>query len=408
MARRFVPVSDPEKARCEQDEESLRKHRQFDTPFSLLPSDLNKKRRTGKEDLGPLGRKDEELEQDEHGLWRKKAALFDKPQTWGREAVEYSNPEEARVDGNTGPKWGRPGTVGWGVQGRFGGRDNDVGLAVLQRGEVNQVMVKNEKGLWVQKKADKEDEDGEPVVTKTHWRCAGCGAETSRTMEFCRKYECNGRRPAVAADVPASLRASNPNEDPRLEAAKQKGRGTKDAAQQALKALEERRRKGQQEKEKLGLMRRPTGGADDRGRKGGGKITTLNSSSHQVRPARRVKHNEKWQGVQMSDADAKKIAGKAVGGQSADPEKGLRRIEDSERSILRKAAEPKRDGVDVAADVARALSRSRSRSPGGDSEESGDGARPAWASPSRSRSRSPVAATSVSGGGGGDVVVDFF
>ena len=28
-------------ARCEQDEESLRKHRQFDTPFALLPKDLS-------------------------------------------------------------------------------------------------------------------------------------------------------------------------------------------------------------------------------------------------------------------------------------------------------------------------------------------------------------------------------
>ena len=29
-------------ARCEQDEESLRKHRQFDTPFALLPKDISR------------------------------------------------------------------------------------------------------------------------------------------------------------------------------------------------------------------------------------------------------------------------------------------------------------------------------------------------------------------------------
>lgn len=37
------PVFDPEKARCEQDENALRVHRKFDNPHALLQKDLNKK-----------------------------------------------------------------------------------------------------------------------------------------------------------------------------------------------------------------------------------------------------------------------------------------------------------------------------------------------------------------------------
>merc|ERR1719362_2674730 len=95
----FVPVVDPERARCEQNEEDLRKHRMFDTPFALLPKDLNDPNQK-KEDMAPMGRISEDLYKDPKGLWRKKAEMFDKQKTWGRETVEYSNPEQARNEGD--------------------------------------------------------------------------------------------------------------------------------------------------------------------------------------------------------------------------------------------------------------------------------------------------------------------
>jgi len=328
--------------------------------------------------------------------------LFEKPQTWGRETIEYSNPEQARAEGNEGPKWGRKGVVGWGVKGTFGGRGDDVGLAVLQRGEVNQAMEKNDKGLWVRKKApDKGEDDDEDAPSKGHWRCSLCRKETSVTMEFCRKFECNGVRPATAAANPDAFRGSNPHEDPRLEVAAARGRGTQDARKLALKALEERRRKEQQEKEKRGM--RPQGGF--RGERGG---TTLNSGSMQVRAAPRLGGAGRYQqGVQKSDEEAKRIVAKAVGG--AVEASGFVRIEDSGTSHTGPAKTGDRAGkrsskgeaatwdtleADIA-DGAASRSRSRSRDSGGSGEF-------AWQSPGRSRSSSPAAAT------GSGVVVDFF
>eukprot|EP00442_Polarella_glacialis_P014373 CAMPEP_0115129416 /NCGR_PEP_ID=MMETSP0227-20121206/51777_1 /TAXON_ID=89957 /ORGANISM="Polarella glacialis, Strain CCMP 1383" /LENGTH=81 /DNA_ID=CAMNT_0002534279 /DNA_START=26 /DNA_END=268 /DNA_ORIENTATION=- len=81
MAPRFVPVSDPEKARCEQNEEDLRKHRQFDTPFALLPKDLNNPK-TKKGDNEPINKKAEGMVLDAKQLWRKQQELFAKPETW--------------------------------------------------------------------------------------------------------------------------------------------------------------------------------------------------------------------------------------------------------------------------------------------------------------------------------------
>mmetsp|Transcript_111235 Transcript_111235/g.321621 ORF Transcript_111235/g.321621 Transcript_111235/m.321621 type:complete len:377 (+) Transcript_111235:124-1254(+) len=370
MARRFTPVSDPERARCEQDEESLRKHRKFDTPFAMLPSDLNAARSSGREDMRPLGRKDGELEQDEHGLWRKKQELFEKKQTWGRETMEYSNPEQARVDGNEGPKYGRPGVAGWVKQGKFGGRGEDRGLAVLQRGEVQQAMEKNEKGLWVRKKAPVASDDM-PAASSGHWRCAKCGLESSASMEFCRKFECDGQRPRGVLD-PNALKQSNPNEDPRLEAAKQRSRGTQDAAKQALKALEERRRIEQREKERAGLMRRVDTG-------GSGRAVPLNSSSGQVKPAPRLRQCHKWQGVQRTDEDAQKVVSRALGGCAVDTTATARRVEDSEVSALRRKGDCAAKADDVFDDLAerieraeRSRSRSRSRSSAGDGEPAGD------------------------------------
>eukprot|EP00927_Polykrikos_kofoidii_P064917 TRINITY_DN60725_c0_g1_i1.p1 TRINITY_DN60725_c0_g1~~TRINITY_DN60725_c0_g1_i1.p1 ORF type:complete len:391 (-),score=82.05 TRINITY_DN60725_c0_g1_i1:44-1165(-) len=313
MANRFTPVADPERARCEQDEESLRKHRQFDTPFALLPSNLNDKKRRAKEDLQPMGKRSCDLEKDEKGLWRQKAEVFDKKMTWGRETFEYVDPEKARSEGNTGPQWGRPGTVGWGTKGEFGGRGQDRGIQVLQRGEVDQAMVKNEKGLWVKRQsaADEENEKELQPASEGRWRCPKCGAETSKSLEFCRR--CDMRRPAssIGSDR-RGLRHASQGEDPRLEAAKKKGRGTEDAQKEALKALQERRKRETQVKERMGMMRRDS--ADIGVSRGPGQVATLNNSAKQVRPAPRARQHNKWQGVQTTDEDAQRVVSKSFGG----------------------------------------------------------------------------------------------
>lgn len=374
MSRRFTPVSDPEKARCEQDEESLRKHRKFDTPFAMLPKDLNEKKQPNNEDMNPMGRPTGEMELDAQGLWRKKMEIFEKPKTWGRETMEYSDPEKAREEGNKGPKWGRKGTVGWGVQGKFGGREGDVGLEVLQRGEVDQAMEKNDKGLWVKKKKAVETTDEKPA-SEGHWRCPKCSRETKLDMEFCRFETCFGQRPAGLVRDGDKLRSSNPHEDPRLEAAKKKGRGTSNAAEEALKALTARRRLEQEEKEKLGLMRR---NADERERRGprhggprhggggpggGSSGATLSSSGAQARPAKRLGGAGRWQGVQRTDDEAKRVVGKALGGNVQDNAAPLR-IEEHEKSVLkRKGGRAKDDDDDQSSSGSRSRSRSRSHSP---------------------------------------------
>lgn len=264
MSKRFTPVTDPEKARCEQNEEDLRKHRQFDTPFALLPKDLNKPK-APKEDLAPIGRPTGDMVLDENQLWRKKKELFEKKQTWGRETFEYANPEQARVDGRDNRKR-RPGDVGWGTQGNFGGRGEDNGILTLQRGEVDQTMEKNEKGLWVRKKKDPAAEGSGP---------------SEGAKELLRLHT---------------------KEDPRLEAAKPKGRECADAARKALEALTARRKQEAQVKERMGLMRRPQ-------RREG---ATLNSAN-QVRPSTRLRKNARWQGVQRTDEEARDVVGKAIG-----------------------------------------------------------------------------------------------
>jgi len=352
---------------------------------------------------GPLG----ELEKDEKGLWRKKEEVFDKPQTWGRETVEYSDPELARAEGNKGPKWGRKGVVGWGVQGKFGGRGDDVGLSVLQRGEVNQAMEKNDKGLWVKKKVAEEDSQA-PVAKKGHWICPLCWTECAVALEFCRRDDCNGRRPASAIGADAGgQRKVNACEDPRLEAAKPKGRGTADAAKEALKALEKRRRQEIDAKEQMGMMRRrQLGGGDGYCEaapglnRGGGRVTTLNSSQGQVRPSKRQGGVTNWQGVQKTDEDAKKVVAKAVGGNVENSGAPLR-VEDSELSAMRRQKK-KDEGDDIADRIARSISRSRSRSRSGSKSDEEQG-KFAWEE-SGSEPASPVAKD----GDAGEVVVDFF
>lgn len=301
---RFTPVYDPEKARDEQNENELRKHRQFDTPFAQLPGDLNEKRQA-KGDLEPLGKPSGDLEQDEKGLWRKKIDLFEKKKTWGRETFEYSNPEEATVDGKTA----RSTLAGWGVRGTYGGRGADNGDLVLQRNEVDQTMVKNEKGLWVRRKVDKPTEkDEEKPIPDNYWRCPKCKEDNINQRSRCRVCQFEH---AKSAEASGQLRTAPRGEDPRLEAAKLKGRGTADAAQKAMQALHARRREQRDLQDSLGLTSKPPAPRQSRG--GGSAFDMLNSSSSQVKPADRRRKYKMTQGVQRTDDDAREVVGKAEG-----------------------------------------------------------------------------------------------
>lgn len=303
MANRFTPVLDPEKARCEQNEEDLRKHRQFDTPFALLPKNLNEPKQP-KGDLHPLAKQSEDLYLDENKLWRKKTELFDRQKTWGRETFECANPEETRNEANSTNRR-RPGEVGWGVRGHHGSSAEDNGALVLQRGEVDQAMVKNEKGLWVQKKAVEKLNATEAARDRSPlpeggWRCPRCNAGNSRKTHFCE--DCGIDRAMF------EQYRSRPGEDPRLEAAKPRGRGTTDAQAKALQALEARRRG---EKEHSGMTRRP--GAVQRTRQSEAYVP-LNSKPQQIRSSKRLRKYDQWQGVHRTDEDAVRIVGKAMGG----------------------------------------------------------------------------------------------
>eukprot|EP00418_Pyrodinium_bahamense_P020378 CAMPEP_0179107956 /NCGR_PEP_ID=MMETSP0796-20121207/50266_1 /TAXON_ID=73915 /ORGANISM="Pyrodinium bahamense, Strain pbaha01" /LENGTH=383 /DNA_ID=CAMNT_0020806021 /DNA_START=56 /DNA_END=1204 /DNA_ORIENTATION=- len=383
MSKRFTPVLDPERARCEQNEESLRKHRQFDTPFALLPKNLNQPKQP-KQDQLPLAKRSEDLYLDENKLWRKKTELFDKKKTWGRETFEYSNPEEARTEGsNVNRKW-RPGDVGWGIRGTHGGRGEDSGTMVHQRGEVDQTMVKNEKGLWVQRKRAEHDAEADEAerspVPDDGWRCPKCQAGNKKSTHLCK--ECGIDRTMY------EQYKARPGEDPRLEAAKPRGRGTPDAQARALQTLEERRRRERAAKEQVGLMRRPTemGGRTGGAGCGGGQYVPLNSSSQQVRSSKRLRKFDQWQGVQRTDEDAVRVVGRALGGASHDAQQVAKplRLED----LRERGAAAKRDRSPFAGGAVAHLP----------------------SSPSRSRSRS-LEAPSATGegvdGGGGTLEVDF-
>lgn len=339
MAKRFVPVVDPERARCEQDEESLRKHRQFDTPFTLLPKNLNDPKQP-KQDLQPVSKPAEDLYQDANKLWRKKSELFEKQQTWGRETFEYSNPEEARSEGSSVKRPRRPGDVGWQVGGTHGSRGADNGVLVCQRGEVEQIMVRNEKGLWVQQKrkprnVDEEQSRAESPLPDGEWRCKRCGASNKESTNLCKQC---GMDQMMYGQYKA-----RPGEDPRLEAAKPRGRGTADAQAAALKALEERRRKEKGVKEDMGLMRRQL----NPGRAGRSEeYVPLNSSSQQVRSSKRLRKFDQWQGVQRSDEAAVQVVGKTLGKSREELEsKKPKRVEDlraSEKTNRKESSSPER------------------------------------------------------------------
>eukprot|EP00403_Amphidinium_massartii_P018809 CAMPEP_0178420992 /NCGR_PEP_ID=MMETSP0689_2-20121128/26420_1 /TAXON_ID=160604 /ORGANISM="Amphidinium massartii, Strain CS-259" /LENGTH=344 /DNA_ID=CAMNT_0020042495 /DNA_START=51 /DNA_END=1082 /DNA_ORIENTATION=- len=300
MSKRFTPVTDQEKPRCEQKEEELRKHRQFDTPHALLASNLDDAK-PKKGDMNPLGKQSGDMVQDENKLWRKKEEVFGKKWSWGRETFEYSNPEQTSAEAAERPR--RPGDAGWAVRGNFGGSGTDVGGYALQRGEVNQSMVKNEKGLWVRKKDAKEEKD--VAIVDGYWSCPKCKEENIEKRRTCKA--CGWQRPAPNLD--------KPREDPRLEAAKTKGRGTKNAAEEALKALEERRKRQKEDIEhqtEKGLRLQATRSSVMEAK----HREQASSSAHppqQVKAARRVRKFDRWQGVQRSDEDARRLVGKLEG-----------------------------------------------------------------------------------------------
>jgi len=355
MSKRFVPVSDPEKARCEQDEESLRKHRQFDAPFALLPKDLNNPREP-KGDLNPVSKRSADVDLDPRSLAKKKRELFAKEQTWGRETVVWSNPEETRDKDDRKHK---PGDVFWGSKGTFGGKAEDSGLLTLQRGEVDQAMELNDKGLWVRKKKSASE--------------AGPGMDEAAKQLL--KLPQNG-------------------EDPRLEAAAPKGRGTADAAKQAVEALEKRRKLERKVQDEMGMTKRTM---SDRNRDG--PIVTMHNSSQQVKPAKRLNGTKRWQGVHTSAQDAREVVEKALGSGAI-----------GGGSTASKPASTDTNLPPAGRSVTQTSRRERSPSPlvpdspSGSEGEGGGNKNFAWMDSDDEKE----ATKSNSNVSGGDVVVDFF
>uniref|UniRef100_A0A0G4HBP5 Uncharacterized protein n=1 Tax=Chromera velia CCMP2878 TaxID=1169474 RepID=A0A0G4HBP5_9ALVE len=68
----FVPVHDPERPRCEQDEndEEFKKHRQFDNPFGQTSSSWDERNQREKRDT----KEDRELREKEEAEWRRRKA----------------------------------------------------------------------------------------------------------------------------------------------------------------------------------------------------------------------------------------------------------------------------------------------------------------------------------------------
>lgn len=207
MSKRFVPVRDPERPRDEQDEEALRVHRSFDTPHAVLPKDLNNP--LEHKDRDALARPSGNLKLDEAGLWRRKQELFKRETKFGegKATTQFSNPEVANIDGADRPVHGNA-TCGWANFGGkvFGDSSHDDGTGVVQRGEVKQKLVLNEKGLWVRRNS------------------AGQGSDELNAMSRA-----------------AHLRQAPSGEDPRCEAAGKKRSQDPGSAEKALAKMKERR-----------------------------------------------------------------------------------------------------------------------------------------------------------------------
>lgn len=222
------------------------------------------------------------------------------------------NQEQANVDGKKTRDVMAEALFGRSI-GFKGGRGSDTGDKVIQRNEVDQGLYKNEKGLWVRKKIEPKDDKEEAPLTGDDWRCPKCKEVNIRKRHLCKECQYDRRLMAEESEL---MRTAKPGEDPRLEAAKLKGRGTADAKQQALKALEERRKKERGVQDDLGLTSRP-----DRPKGMGKAGLTLNSSAMQVKPGHRAPKHRQWQGVQKSDEDARRVVEKALGESAVAPKK---------------------------------------------------------------------------------------
>lgn len=218
---RFVPVQDPERPRAEQDEESLRVHRKFDAPHAVLPTDLNNPSH-GSKDRGDdvLAKPSGKMAKDEKSLWRQKQELFKRETKFGegKETTQFQNPEAARADGEPQQRRSPYGPFEGHIQtASLGGRGSDNGYDVVQRGEVDQRMVLNEKGLWVRAKSGAGD-----------------------------------RSEAAANNAAAKLRQAPPGEDPRCEAAGKRKSQEAGSSERALAAMRERRERQMKERLRMG------------------------------------------------------------------------------------------------------------------------------------------------------------
>lgn len=193
-------------------------------------------------------------------LQKKKGELFKRKEfQYGQtEILVVTNQEE--VGGGKKKKNYNP-MLGWAVQAgeTYGSKEEDMGGEVVQRKEVKQKMVKNEKGLWVKaaaaepeknQKAESASEE-EEEIPKGHWRCDKCKKNIINKRSRCP--ECLGVREDVeqsakqkeekeeAQKLKKLLKSAPKGEDPRLEAAaKTKSKDT-NAAEKALEALRRRR-----------------------------------------------------------------------------------------------------------------------------------------------------------------------
>ena len=105
---RFVPVTDTEKPRCEQNDESMSKHRAWDS--FVVARDAGESRQM-------------------------------------QQAMTKATTEKPKADRG----WER-GSVGWGVLGSWGSNDRDERAQVARVGDGRNKMVRNDKGLWVKAK----------------------------------------------------------------------------------------------------------------------------------------------------------------------------------------------------------------------------------------------------------------
>lgn len=192
----------------------------------------------------------------------------------GTTEISVSRNEEEVGGGKQAKRKNYNPMLGWQVQAgeTFGSKEEDSGSSVVQRKEVKQKMVKNEKGLWVKvdvkepkeeekkEKAESESEDEEPP--KGHWRCYPCKKNIIDKRSRCP--ECKRDREDIenkkrkkdeeeeAARMKKMLRSTPKGEDPRLEAAGRMKSKDPKAAEKALERLRLARTEQMREEKQMG------------------------------------------------------------------------------------------------------------------------------------------------------------